>query len=119
MIPVITASGATKEIFFSRPAPVNVWVKVFNLSTDRHFPLDGIEQIKRSIVAYIGADTRGGLNIGQDVVCVKLPTEVLKVPGVVDFDLQLSADGETYSWDNISILSRQKAVTDESMVVVI
>ena len=119
MIPVITASGATKEIYFSRPAPVNVWVKVFNLSTDRHFPLDGIEQIKRSIVAYIGADTRGGLNIGQDVVCVKLPTEVLKVPGVVDFDLQLSADGETYSWDNISILSQQKAVTDESMVVVI
>ena len=97
---------------------MNVWVKVFNLVTDGHFPLDGIEQIKQSIVAYIGADTRGGLNIGQDVVCVKLPTEVLKVPGVVDFDLQLSPDGETYSWDNIKILSRQKAVTEESMVVV-
>ena len=97
---------------------MNIWVKVFNLVTDKHFPLNGIEQIKQSIVAYIGADTRGGLNIGQSVICVKMPTEVLKVPGVVDFDLQISADGKTYGWDNISILARQKAVTNESMVVV-
>ncbi len=117
-VPVITAAGKTYDIHFSRPAPVKVWVKVFNLVTDKHFPLDGIEQIKRSIVTYIGADTRGGLNIGQAVICVKLPTEVLKVPGVVDFDLQISADGKAYSWDNIDILARQKAVTDESMVVV-
>lgn len=117
-VPVITASGEIRDIHFSRPAPVNVWVKVFNLVTNKHFPLDGIEQIKRSIVAYIGADTRGGLNIGQTVICVKLPTEVLKVPGVEDFDLQISADGRNYSWDNINILARQKAVTNESMVVV-
>lgn len=117
-VPVITAAGGTYNIHFSRPAPVNVWVKVFNLVTDKHFPLDGIEQIKHSIVAYIGADTRGGLNIGQAVICVKLPTEVLKVPGVVDFDLQISPDGETFSWKNIDIQSGQKAVTDESMVVV-
>ena len=97
---------------------MSVWVKVFNLVTDKHFPLDGIERIKQSIVTYIGADTRGGLNIGQTVICVKLPTEVLKVPGVVDFDLQLSADGENYSWDNIEIAARQKAVTEESMVSV-
>lgn len=117
-VPVITASGRTYNIRFSRPSPVNIWVKVFNLVTDKHFPLNGIEQIKQSIVAYIGADTRGGLNIGQSVICVKMPTEVLKVQGVVDFDLQISADGKTYGWDNISILARQKAVTNESMVVV-
>jgi len=117
-VSVITAAGKTHDIHFSRPVPVKVWVKVFNLVTDKHFPLDGIDLIKRSIVAYIGADTRGGLNIGQAVICVKLPAEVLKVPGVVDFDLQISVDGKTYSWDNINILARQKAVTDESMVVV-
>ena len=115
---VLSASGQLVDISFSRPAPVSVWVKVFNLVTDKHFPLDGIERIKQSIVTYIGADTRGGLNIGQTVICVKLPTEVLKVPGVVDFDLQLSADGENYSWDNIEIAARQKAVTEESMVSV-
>lgn len=117
-VPVITAAGATYNIHFSRPTPVNVWVKVFNLKTDRTFPLDGVEQIKQHIIDFIGANTRGGLNIGQAVICVKVPTEVLKVNGVVDFDLQLSADGEHFSWDNVVIAAREKAVTDESMVIV-
>ena len=82
------------------------------------FPLDGIEQIKASIIAYIGGNTRGGLNIGQDVICVTIPTEVLKVSGVVDFKLKISADGVNYSWDNIDIAAREKAVTDESLVEV-
>ena len=63
-------------------------------------------------------NTRGGLNIGQDVINVTLPTVVLKVPGVVDFDLQISSDGERFSWKNIEIAAREKAVTDESMVIV-
>ena len=117
-VAVVTASGTTFNINFSRPTPVKVWVKIYGLVTDSTFPLDGIEQIKQSIVSYIGATTRGGLNIGQPVICVKLPTEVFKVPGVVDFNLQISKDGENFSWDNIVIASREKAVADESMVIV-
>ena len=117
-VPVVDAAGNIKNISFSRPAPVNVWVKVFNLQTDSTFPLDGIEQIKQRLTEYIGSDTRGGLNIGQNVICVALPTEVFKVQGVVDFDLQISPDGETYSWKNITIAAREKAVTNEEMVVV-
>lgn len=118
MVPVVTATGRIYHVYFSRPEPVKVWVKVFHLVTDKYFPLDGIEQIKQNIVTYIGADTRAGLNIGQAVVCVTLPTQVLKVPGVVDFDLQISADGLNYGWSNIEIAARQKAVTEESMVIV-
>ena len=118
MVPVPTAAGGIYEVHFSRPAPVGVWVKVFNLRTDVKFPLDGVEQIKDAIIRHIGVNTRGGLNIGQDVINVTLPTVVLKVPGVVDFDLQLSRDGETFSWKNIEIAAREKAVTDESMVIV-
>ncbi len=117
-VAVIDASGRTHDISFSRPAPVYVWVRVFNLVTDRHFPFDGIEQIKQRLVAYIGGDTRGGLNIGQAVIRVTLPGEVLKVSGVVDFDLQISPDGEHFGWGNIEVAARQKAVTDESRVVV-
>ena len=95
-----------------------VWVKVFNLVTDSKFSLDGIERIKQAIIRHIGVNTRGGLNIGQDVINVTLPTVVLKVPGVVDFDLQISSDGEHFSWKNIEIAAREKAVTDESMVIV-
>ena len=70
-------------------------------------------------MSYIGANTRGGLNIGQTVICVALPTEVLKVAGVVDFKMKISSDGINYGWDNIKIASREKAVTDESKVIVI
>lgn len=118
MVPVVTAAGRIYEVHFSRPTPVSVWVKVFNLVTDSKFPLDGIERIKQAVIQHIGVNARGGLNIGQDVICVTLPTVVLKVPGVVDFDLQLSPDGETFGWKNIEIAAREKAVTDESMVIV-
>lgn len=118
VVGVVDASGVSHDIGFSRPTPVNIWIKVFNLVTSSVFPLDGVEQIKKSLVSYIGANTRGGLNIGQSVICVTLPTEVLKVPGVVDFDLQLSPDGEVYGWDNIVVAAREKAVTDESKVTV-
>lgn len=118
VVSVINASGTTYDVHFSRPTPVSVWVRITGLVTDRYFPLDGIEQIKRNVVSYIGADTRGGLNIGQSVIRVQLPTEVLKVRGVVDFKLQISPDGETFGWDNIEIAARQKVVTTENMVIV-
>ena len=117
-VAVVSASGKTYDIHFSRPTPVKVWVQVTDLVTDSHFPLDGIEQIKRNLVAFIGGNTRGGLNIGQPVIQVTLPTEVLKVPGVVDFNLRISADGEHFGWENIEIAARQKAVTEEGMVSV-
>lgn len=117
-VAVVDAAGVTHDICFSRPAPVGVWVKVYNLTTSDAFPLDGTQQIKQRIVDYIGGDTREGLGIGQPVICVRLPTEVLKVPGVVDFDLQISPDGVAYSWENIAVAAREKAVTDESRVEV-
>ena len=97
---------------------MNVWVKITGLKTDSVFPLDGIDRIKQNIVEYIGSNTRGGMAIGQDVICVTLPTEVLKVPGVVDFDLQISSNGSVFSRENITIAAREKAVTDESKVMV-
>lgn len=97
VVPVLTASGQLYDVHFNRPVPKQVWVRVYNLKTNNMFPLDGIEQIKESIVRYIGSNVRGGLNIGQDVVCVAIPTEVFKVSGVVDFKLQISPAGENYS----------------------
>ena len=43
---------------------------------------------------------------------------LFRSPGVVDFDLQISSDGEHFSWKNIEVAAREKAVTDESMVIV-
>lgn len=117
-VSVLSTSGVTYDISFSRPVPVNVWVRITNLVTNRYFPLDGIEQIKQNLMYYIGTNARGGLSIGQSVIRVALPTEVLRVVGVVDFDLEISADGVNYGTGNIEISAREKAVTDESMVSV-
>lgn len=119
VITITDPSGIKHTIGFSRPTPVNVWVKINNLITGNNFPLDGIEQVKQRIVTYIGLNTRGGLNIGQSVVCVAISAEVLKVPGIVDFELQIGSDGENYSRESIKITAREKAVTDESKVDVI
>lgn len=118
-VAVIGASGQTFDISFSRPEPVDVWVRVEDLVTDKNFPLDGIEQIKRGLAAFIGGDSRGGLDIGQDVIRVALYPTVLNVPGVVDFTLKISPDGESYGWENIPIEARQKATTEESKVSVL
>ncbi|MBD5156214.1 MAG: baseplate J/gp47 family protein [Butyrivibrio sp.] len=118
-VPVVSKTGQVYDISFSRPTPVNVWVRISRLVTDSHFPLDGMEQIKENLVSYIGGSTNTGLNIGQPVICVALPTEVFRVPGVIDFTLQISPDGENYGWGNIEIAAREKAVIEESMVSIV
>lgn len=117
-VAVVSSAGTTHNIKFSRPTPVNVWIKITGLQTNSVFPLDGIDRIKQNLVNFISSNTRGGMAIGQDVICVALPTEVLKVPGVVDFDLEISSDGSDYSRENIIIAAREKAITDESKVTV-
>ena len=115
-VAVVSASGNTYDIHFSRPTPVRVWVRVYDLVTNTKFPLDGIERIKENIVAFIGGTSNSGLDIGAPVIRMAIPTVVFNVPGVVDFKLQISPDGETYGWDNIVIAAREKAVTEESLV---
>lgn len=115
-IPVLSASGQTININFSRPSTVPVYVKIANLETDGNFPTNGNERIADALTAYIGGNVTGGLKIGTDVLYMALPGVILSVPGVVDFDLVISGDGTTYGQDNIVIGVREKAVTDSGKV---
>jgi len=115
-IPVISSSGQRVDIKFSRPATVPVYVKITSLKTDKDYPYNGEDLIKAALVEYIGGDVKGGLKIGADVKYMALPGVILSVPGVVDFDLEISATGADYGEDNISVDTREKAVTDESKV---
>ncbi len=114
---VVSASGLTYNISFSRPVAVPIFIKVENLQTEpATFPSDGDEQIVQALISYIGGDVKGGLNIGEDVIFNRLYEPVFSISGVVDFDLSISSDGTTYGTDNIDITSRQKAVADEGTV---
>ncbi|OPZ65882.1 MAG: Baseplate J-like protein [Firmicutes bacterium ADurb.Bin506] len=116
-IPVLSESGATYTINFSRPTLVPVWVQITDLLTDdERFPADGEAQIKQAIINYIGGDATGGTTIGEDIYYNRLPAIVYTVPGVLDFELKTSEDGSTYGYGNVVIDSREKAVTDERKV---
>lgn len=117
-VEVIGKSGQLFTINFSRPATVPVYVKVENLRTNSNFPSDGKELIAEALIAYIGGDATSGLSIGQEVLYMALPGVVLGVSGVVDFDLTISPDGVTYGDGNISVGTREKAVTDAEKVSV-
>lgn len=112
-IAVLSTSGQTIDINFSRPTPISVYIKISDLVTSEAFSNEnGDEEIKQALIDYIGGDVTGGLPIGTDVIFMELPKEILSVVGVKDFKLEISKDGQIYSMTNIEIGTREKAVTD-------
>ena len=118
-VTVLSDSGATYTIKFSRPALVSVWVKITGLIADSDkFPEDGKTLIRDAVIDYIGSDANGGTTIGEDIYYNRLPAVIYSVPGVLDFELEISSDGSSYGYENIVVGSREKAATDESKVTV-
>lgn len=115
-VPVITASGQTVNVSFSRPGPVQIRIRISNLDTSKGFPQDGLSQIRQALIAYIGGDVKGGLPIGTDVMYYRLPAALFAVVGVNDFDLEIGREGELYGRENIAIGTREKAVIGEEQV---
>lgn len=115
-VDILTASGQTMKIRFSRPSPKRIWVRITSLKTTKEF--SGNAAIKEALVEYIGDSTSGGLNIGVSVVYIKLPGIINSVLGVEDFDIEISSDGINYVKENISIGYREKALTDIEAVII-
>ena len=123
-VSITDASGQTKAIRLSRPTARNVWVKVDQLIVDAdQFPSDGDTQIVNAVLNFIGADSGSvssdGLTIGENVRYTRLFAPINAVPGVLDYELSISSDGQTYGRDNITVDKRSKAVTAAGKVTVI
>ncbi len=115
---LLDASGLQKIIRFSRPDALPIWVRITNLQADSAFK--GNESIISALCAFVGGSDgllSGGLPIGADVIYNKLVCPVNNVSGVVDYLLEVSTDGETWSRDNIAIGPRAKAVLTPDRVV--
>lgn len=87
------------------------------------FPSDGDTQIVNAVLNFIGADSGSvssdGLTIGENVRYTRLFAPINAVPGVLDYELSISSDGQTYGRDNIMVDKRSKAVTAAGKVTVI
>ncbi len=114
-VPVLSESGQLIYVNFSRPELVKIYVRIYNLRTNTSFP--GRTAIVQAMMAAIGGDGTGGLNVGSDVVYMNIPGKIMAVQGVVDFDVQIGTDKENLGWNNIQIGIRQKAIVDEGTVV--
>ena len=115
-VPVIMANGKTTIICFSRPRPVQVYVRVINLITSSIFPHDGNERLVAAIVGYIGSQEAGGVGVGETLYHQRIPAVLYTVPGVLDFDILLGTSPDDLQEQNIEVDSRSKVVTEEGMV---
>ncbi|MCI8661385.1 MAG: hypothetical protein HFG54_14275 [Lachnospiraceae bacterium] len=116
-VSVITASGQELTINFSRPMPVKIWIKVCIIKKGSGY--QGDDAVRAALIEYIGEGTSGGLDIGIDVIYIKLPGVITAaVSGIEDFEISISTDGQTYEKSNVEIGYREKAVTEESAVIV-
>lgn len=118
MVPVISpTSGQVFKIRFTRPVGIPVWIRVSNVRVEvSSLPSDAEEKIKQALIGYIGSDVTNGISIGEDVVFNKLPCRIFSVPGIIDFSMSISRDGQMYAKENILIGERQKAITNAQMI---
>ena len=88
-VAVLSSSGVTYNIKFSRPTLVPVWIKVTDLETDANrFPVDGKDQIAQALIDYIGSDVKGGTTIGETENNNRLPELNNTHPGLHAYTLQ-------------------------------
>lgn len=113
---IIASNGELYTIYFTRPTPIPVWIRITDLKVaDSRFPSDGIEQIKRALIDYIGSETGGG-SAGSTVYYYQLPERIYSVPGVIDYVLATSADGVDYGDYNVAVGTRETAYTDDEHI---
>lgn len=117
---VISLSNQDIPVQFPRPNPVYIEIAIKNLITDIKFPSDGYDQIKQSLINYIGNNEVGGINVGENVIYNRIPCRVVNVTGVVDADTQIKTTEQT-QWhkNNIHVDSYQKAMTNELLIQII
>lgn len=122
VIQVTDSKGNVHDIGFTRPETIQVYVRV-QLTKGNEFPSDGIANVRRQILSYIGGpDETGyeypGLGLKQNVVYAKLVATVLNTTGVGDAIVELSADGINYGQANIIVADNQVAKTTYDKVVI-
>lgn len=112
-VTVIDLSGAGHVISFDYAAEVQIFVKV-TITTNAAFEVNGSQQVKDAIVAYIGGvDSSGtennGLGMGQSVKISRMYGAVYAVKGIDDVTIQIGKSADTLGTVNVDIAPREVA----------
>ena len=110
------SNGQTKDVTFSVPAAVQIYVDCTLESTDNYA---GDDAVRDAVVQYIGGTLTGGdnvdgrLGVGDDVIYNTVIDAIMSVPGVYDItDLQVDTSSSPSGESNISIANTENATAD-------
>ena len=122
LVSVVDDAGAVHQVGFSRAEEVMIRIRI-ELTVNNTFPIDGGNQIRETLIQFIGGEDGGGalyagLNMGDDVIYSRLISQIYRITGIEDLILSLSADGITYTDSNIVIERQQVAQTNSALIEV-
>lgn len=113
----IDANGTEQTLYFNRPAPVKIWLKVvISENPDETLAPAAVQDIATALLAK-GQEQA----IGEDVILQRYFSTIFKAASDVGYISLTAATGDTagsYSTSNISITPRQIAVFDAARIEV-
>lgn len=112
-VDIIDSFGYTRNIAFSRPVEVPVYIRI-GLTTNDKFPADGEAQIKQALIEYINQQ-----KIQSEIVYSRLYTPINSVPGHQVDSLLIGTDVDNLSTQNISVLFDQITKTSDARITFI
>jgi len=116
-------SNVAHTVKFNRPHEIATYYNI-SLTTNSSFPSNGAAQVKTAILQYVGGlDSDNvfysGLSMGEDVVYMKLVSQILKIDGIEDFTLTMSKDNASFSTNNIEIAENEIAKSSADNITVV
>jgi uncharacterized phage protein gp47/JayE len=118
------SNGDTKESAFSEPTTITIYVDC-DIETEDTY--QGADEVKDEIVQYVGgrltsgANVRGDISAGDDVIYNSVIDAIMDAPGVYDVtNLEIDTNSTPTGTSNIAIASTENAETDatDSSIVV-
>lgn len=111
------ANGTEQTLYFNRPSPVKIWLKVvISENPDETLAPAAVQQIAEALLAK-GQEQA----VGEDVILQRYFSTIFKAASGVGYISLTAATGDTagtYSTSNISITPRQIAVFDAARIEV-
>lgn len=111
------ANGTEQTLYFNRPSPVKIWLKVvISENPDETMAPAAVQQITEALLAK-GQEQA----VGEDVILQRYFSTIFKAASGVGYISLTAATGDTagtYSTSNISITPRQIAVFDAARIEV-
>ena len=111
---VVDDWGNNQSVYFERPTPVPVWIRVtMTENTEQTFPTGGEAAIAAAIL-----EAAQLLNVGDDVILGSFNMQIYAVPGVATAVIERSLNGSSWSTANLTIASTEQATFTSGHITV-